>query len=335
MIRSTVLTLLAAALSCQAAEKTLDIYFMDAEGGQATLFVAPSGESLLVDTGWPGARDADRIAAAAHQAGVTKLDYVLITHFHVDHVGGVPELVKRIPIGTFIDHGTSVEHDQAGDALFKSYVDARAQTRHIEAKPGDRVPIHGLDWQIVSAAGDLIAKPLAGAGQKNPLCGSDARRDVDATENARSVGSLITFGKFRVLDLGDLTWNKEQDLVCPVNRVGTVDVYIVSHHGMNMSGSATFVHALRPRVAVMDNGARKGGTAEAYQAIKSSPGITDIWQLHRAVAGGDANNTTEQLIANVAETPDEGFGIKLSARRDGSFAVTNLRTGFSKSYPAP
>ncbi len=333
-MRSIALTLLAAALACQAAEKTLDIYFMDAEGGQATLFVTPAGQSILVDTGWPGARDADRIVAAAHQAGITKLDYVLITHFHIDHVGGVPELVKRLHVDAFIDHGTSVEHDKAGDALYKAYVDARAQTRHIEIKPGDRVPLKGIDWQIVSAAGDLITQPLPGAGQKNPLCGTDARRDVDTTENARSVGSLITFGKFRAVDLGDLTWNKEQDLVCPVNRIGTADVYIVSHHGMNMSGSATFVHALQARVAIMDNGARKGGTPEAYQAIKSSPGITDIWQLHRAVAGGDANNTTDQLTANVAETPDQGFGIKLSAQRDGSFTVTNLRTGFSKRYPA-
>ena len=330
------LAVLSATLALAAPPSTLDAYFVDVEGGQATLFVSPSGQSMLIDTGWPGnnGRDADRIVNIAHQAGVKKIDILLITHFHVDHAGGVPQLAERIPIGMYIDHGTSVEHGKDEDALYKAYVDTRGPAKHMLAKPGDTIPFQGVDVRVLSAAGDEITQSLPGGGQPNPLCGSDARRDVDATENARSVGTLIIFGKFRALDLGDLTWNKEMDLVCPVNRIGKVDVYVVTHHGMNMSGSATSVHAYAPRVAIMDNGARKGGTAEAYQAIKSSPGLQDIWQLHYAVAGGDANNAPERFLANLAESPDKGFGIKLSAHQDGSFSVTNLRNGFTKEYPA-
>jgi beta-lactamase superfamily II metal-dependent hydrolase len=252
----------------------------------------------------------------------------------MDHVGGVPALAKRIPIGTYIDHGESVEKDKDGTALFQAYVEARGSSPHMLAHPGDTIPLKGVKVQVLSAAGDEIAQSLSGGGQKNALCGSDARREVDTTENARSIGTLWTFGKFRALDLGDLTWNKEMDLVCPENKVGKVDLYIVTHHGMDMSGSATAVHAFAPRVAVMDNGAHKGGTVEAYQAIKSSPGLEDIWQLHYAVAGGDANNAPEKFLANVTDQPDNGYGIKVSARPDGSFTVNNLRTGFTKEYPA-
>ncbi len=333
MLRWLTLAALTAAIAC-AAPKALQVYFIDVEGGQSTLFVSPSGESLLIDTGWPGnnGRDADRIAAVAKRAGLKKIDYLLITHFHMDHVGGVPQLASRIPIGAYIDHGESVEHGKDEDALFKAYVDTRGSATHIVAKPGDTIPLKGVDVRVLSAAGEEIGQSLPGAGQPNTLCGSEAKREVDATENARSVGTLITFGKFRVLDLGDLTWNKEFELVCPENRVGMVDVYIVSHHGMNMSGSKTAVHAFAPRVAIMDNGAHKGGTAEAYQAIKSSPGLADIWQLHYAVAGGDANNAPPNFISNVSENPDEGYGIQLTVQRDGNYTVTNLRNGFSQQY---
>jgi beta-lactamase superfamily II metal-dependent hydrolase len=326
----------ASVIPAYAASKNLEVYFIDVEGGQSTLFISPSGQSLLIDTGWPGnnGRDADRIAAVAKQAGLKKIDYLLITHFHTDHVGGVPQLATRIPIGTYIDHGTSVEHGKDEDALFKAYLDTRANSPHILAKPGDTIPLKGVKVQVLSAAGDEITQPLPGAGEPNTLCGSEEKRPVDETENARSVGTLITFGKFRALDLGDLTWNKEMDLVCPVNRVGKVDVYIVSHHGMNMSGSKTSVHAFAPRVAIMDNGAHKGGTAEAYQAIKSSPGLEDIWQLHYAVAGGDANNANEKYLANVEGGEDKGYGIKLTVHPNGSFQVTNQRTGVSQDYDA-
>ncbi|MDQ6701115.1 MAG: MBL fold metallo-hydrolase, partial [Acidobacteriota bacterium] len=305
------------------APKTLDVYFIDVEGGQATLFVSPSGQSMLVDTGWSGFenRDANRIADVAKLAGVKQIDYLLITHYHADHVGGVAQLAQKLPIKNFVDHGPSVESGAAPDKLMAGYTAEREKGKHIQVKPGDKVPIKGVDVQILSAAGDLISKPLPGAGQPNPFCEGTKMRDEDKTENARSVGSLITFGKFRIVDLGDLTWNKEFELVCPNNRVGTVDVYLTTHHGMNMSGPAAIVHALHPKVAIMNNGATKGGTPEAWQAIHSSPGLQDIWQVHYATAGGDANNVSEQMIANPKETPDSGNWLKLSADASGSFTV--------------
>lgn len=322
------------AFACQAADQRLRTYFIDVEGGQATLIVAPSGESLLVDTGWPGARDAGRIASTAKLAGVSRIDHLLITHFHLDHVGGVPDLVRDLPVSEFIDHGETVERDPDGTKLFNAYVTARGSANHRVAKPGDRIPFDGATVEVLTAGGEEIHKPLPGGGQRNAFCGSEAKRDPDPSENARSVGILVSFGRFRMIDLGDLTWNKEFELVCPSNLVGPVDAYVVSHHGMNLSGSRTLVHALRPRVAIMDNGARKGGTPEAVSAIKDSPGLEDLWQLHYSVAGGDSNNADRARIANGAESPDAGAGIEMVAFPDGSFDVTNLATGLSKHYQA-
>ena len=324
-------------LSCAAmlpAAKELQIYFIDVEGGQATLFVAPSGESMLVDTGWSGhnSRDADRIAAAAKRAGVKKIDYLLITHYHEDHVGGVPQLAAKLPIRNFVDHGVTVENDRRASELYKAYTEYRAKGTHIQVKPGDTIPIKGLDVKVLTAAGDEIASPLPGAGQPNPLCAGDQLRKPDNSENARSVGTLITYGKLRIIDLGHLTWNKEHELVCPDNKAGTVDVYIVTHHGMDLSGSPAIVHALHPRVAIMDNGARKGGTPPAWQAIHSSPGLEDIWQLHYSVEGGKENNAPDAFIANTYEQGDPGNWIRLTARPDGSFTIYNSRNKYSKTY---
>ncbi len=317
-----------------AAPKTMDVYFIDVEGGQATLFVSPSGQSMLVDTGWAGFedRDADRIAGVAKSAGVKQIDYLVITHYHTDHVGGVPQLAAKLPIRNFVDHGSSFEKGDAPDKLFASYSEVRDKGKHIVVKPGDKVPIEGLDVQILAAAGDEIKSPLAGAGKPNPFCDGTVMRTEDKSENARSVGSLITYGKFRIIDLGDLTWNKEFELVCPNNRIGTVDVYLTTHHGMNMSGPAAMVHALHARVAIMNNGATKGGTPEAWQTIKTSPDLQDIWQVHYAESGGDAHNVSERMIANPKGSADAGNYLKLSAEADGSFTVTNGRNGFSKKY---
>jgi beta-lactamase superfamily II metal-dependent hydrolase len=317
-----------------AASNDLTAYFIDTEGGQATLFVTPSGESVLVDAGWPGfnGRDADRILKAANDAGVKQIDYFLLTHFHVDHAGGVPALAAKIPIKTFVDHGETIEHDANGQKLYDAYAEVRAKGKHIIVKPGDKLPIKGLDWTIVSAAGKVIDKPLKGAGKPNPDCASFKKRDINDDENGQSTGSFIEFGKFKTIDLGDLLWNKEEGLACPVTKIPEVDVYIVSHHGMNMSGSPAFVHSLHPKVAIMDNGARKGGTAEAWDTAHSVPGIQDIWQLHFAVAGGPEHNSPENVIANREENPDSGFSIKLVAHKDGHFEITNARNSYTKKY---
>jgi competence protein ComEC len=310
----------------------LEIYFVDVEGGQATLFVAPNGASMMVDAGWSGVngRDADRIATAAKQAGLSKIDYLLVTHYHRDHVGGVPDLAAKIPIGTFVDHGPTVEQDPAATALFTAYVATRDKAKHLQVKPGDTVPVSGLDVRVVSAGGDLATAALPGGGAANSLCAAFKPKDPDPTENARSVGTVITFGRFRMLDLGDLTWNKEKELVCPNNLLGPIDLYLTTHHGLDQSGADVLVHAIRPRVAVMNNGATKGGTPAAWQIVRDAPGLLDLWQVHRAVNADAAHNAPEQFIANLDETT--AFGIKVSAERDGSFTVTNARNGQAKRY---
>jgi len=317
------------------AQKALDIYFIDVEGGQATLFVTSSGESMLVDTGFPGfeGRDADRVLATVKQAGLTKLDYLLVTHYHSDHVGNAAAIAARIPVGMFIDHGPTVETTAAAVALYDDYLKGRARGRHMLAKPGDKVPIRDLDVTIVAANGERLMRPLSGPGAPNPGCAAFQPRDPDPSENARSVGTMIAFGRFRLANLGDLTWNKEQELVCPNNLLGTVSVYLTTHHGADTSGSPVIVHTLKPRVAIMNNGPKKGGSAQAWRTIHDSPGLEDLWQMHYAVNAGKEHNTAEPLIAN----PDDSTAhyIKISAQRDGSFTVTNARNRLTKTYEAP
>jgi beta-lactamase superfamily II metal-dependent hydrolase len=328
-----VLLLLAAAPGAQV-QKPLDIYFIDVEGGQATLFVTPSGESMLIDTGFPGSgdRDLNRVLDTIKQAGLTKLDYLLVTHYHIDHVGNAAAIAAKIPVGTFIDHGASVETDAPAVALYESYVKGRERGRHILAKPGDKVPIRDLDVTIVSSNGDHIARALSGPATPNPACADFTAKAPDPGENARSVGSMIAFGRFRMADFGDLTWNKEHELVCPDNLLGTVDLYLTTHHGLAQSNAPVIVRALKPRVAIMNNGAKKGGSPEAWQVVHDSPGLLDLWQLHYAVDGGAAHNVGEPMIAN----PDESTAhyIRVSAQRDGSFTVTNSRNQLTKSYKA-
>lgn len=313
--------------------RNLEVYSIDVEGGQATLVVSPSGESMLIDTGWGGfnKRDAHRIVAAAKSAGVKKIDYLLITHYHTDHVGGVPQLAELIPIVNFVDHGASVEDNKAAQVLVNGYTAFRDKGKHIEAKPGDTLPIKGIDVKVLTSAGNAIDKPLPGAGQPNPTCDSFQAKDADPSENARSLGVLITYGNFRMLDLGDLTWNKEKDLVCPVNKIGPVDLYIVSHHGLAQSGSPQLLHAIAPKVALMNNGAKKGGAPEAWQVIRDTPGVQDIWQLHFSIAGGKEHNAADPFIANVDENC-EGKGIHVEAMKDGSFKLVNSRNKYEKGY---
>jgi competence protein ComEC len=313
------------------AAKSLEVYFIDVEGGKATLLVSPGGEAMLIDTGYGGnnRRDAERIAAAAKDAGVKKIDYLVITHYHADHVGGVMQLSEKLPIRNFVDHGPSTENTKALEVLLNTYMAARQKGTHILAKPGDKIPVKGLEVQVMSSGGQLFT----GIGKPNPECAGAVKQAVDTTENAASLGVLVTFGSFRMLDLGDLSWNKEQELMCPTNPVGTVDVYSVSHHGRETSGPPQLVRAIAPRVAIMNNGARKGGDPAAWRIIRDSPGLEDLWQLHFAVAGGKEHNASDMFIANLDEIC-EGKWLKLTAQQDGSFTVENRRNRYRKSYPA-
>jgi competence protein ComEC len=317
-------------------ENPLRIFFIDVEGGQATLFVTPDGQSMLVDTGWPGfnGRDADRIAAIAKQAGLTRINYVLITHFHMDHVGGLPQLVARIPVDTFIDHGDNRETADAATAqVWKAYEELLAthKFKRLTVKPGDILPILRMHTTVVSSDGALIQAPLPGAGDPNPACKETQTRPGDQSENPRSLGIQITFGNLKILDLGDLTWDKEMQLMCPNNKLGKVDVYIVSHHGWQESGSPALVHGLEPRVAIMDNGAKKGGSTSAWEIIKHSPHLENIWQLHYSEEGGKDHNAPNEFIAN-PDGPDAGNYLQLNANEDGSFSVFNSRTQQTKHY---
>ena len=326
------------AAAADAKSDKLRVHFIDVEGGQATLFVTPEGESLLIDTGWPenNGRDADRIVAAAKKEGLSKIDYVLITHYHADHAGGIPQLVARIPVGTFLDHGPNREFDngitEKDYALYREYL-ATGKSKRILEVPGNTLPIKGITATVISADGKPIDKPLPGAGQANPACANSQVPAADETENVRSLGIQIRFGKLTLLDLGDLTRDKERELICPVNRLGHIDILIVSHHGWEQSSSPVFIDALRSRVAIMDNGAKKGGSTPVLKTIRSAPGLETLWQLHFSEEGGQANNTAAEYIAN-PQGPDAGHSIDVVASKDGSFDVTNSRTGVTKHYAA-
>lgn len=309
------------------------IYSIDVEGGQSTLLVSPSGASMLVDTGWPdhNGRDADRIVAAMHDAGISKLDHVLITHFHDDHVGGITNLVARVKVGEFIDHGENREDADDTRNNYAAYLKAVAGHPRRIVHPGDTIDIPGLATIVLTADGQHIASVPGIKPEPNPYCASEPKWPLDATENPRSVGILMTFGKFKFLDLGDLTKPKEIDLVCPNNPIGHVDLFLVSHHGWDQSNTRAFVDAIHPRVAIMNNGAHKGGSPEPWQTVHDSPGLEDLWMLHNAEDSDAAHNSPESLIAN-PKGDGEGNYFKVMASSDGSFSVTNSRTGQTKQY---
>lgn len=337
--------------------KTLDIYIADTEGGKAALYVSPSHETLLIDSGNPGGRDTDRIAAMIGEAGVTKIDHLVSTHYHVDHVGGMQELAKRIPIAHYLDHGPSVEEKDQAPGFTAAYTELQAKAKHTVVRPGDRISVSGLDVVVLTAAGQALKKPVPGGGRPNTACAQSQKKEEPSSpdENSQSVGLLVTYGQFRAIDLGDLLWNKEIELMCPNNPVGSVDLYMVTHHGLDRSGAPALVHGVRPRVAVMQNGTRKGGAVQTYEVLRSSPGIEDIWQLHWSYSGRIEHNPAGVFIANIDEpatiatvlttAPGQRGGggganaahspayyLKISARTDGTFTVTNTRNGFSKTY---
>jgi competence protein ComEC len=363
-VRSSIVVLAAcAAVAAQPRGGELRIYVVDVEGGNATLFVAPSGESVLIDTGNGGAaagRDAGRIVAAAKDAGLSQIDHLITTHWHGDHFGGMAEVASRMPIRHYIDHGPTVQPQPAStEFLEKTYPGLLAAAKHTVVQPGDRVPLTGVDWRIVSSGGKVLKSALPGAGRPNPLCAAFKPMEADATENAHSVGSVVTFGRFRVSHLGDLTWNKEAELMCPANPIGTVDLSIVSHHGLNVSNSEVLVHALQPRVAIMNNGTRKGGQPSTMQILYTAPRLQDLWQMHFSELSGQEytvagvfianeidNQPTSMPIAGAGQPPagtpvpaapahnGTAYWFKVTARMDGSFTVVNQRNGFTKNYPA-
>jgi beta-lactamase superfamily II metal-dependent hydrolase len=317
-----------------AAPKTLDLYFIDVEGGQSTLMVTPGGQSLLIDAGYPGlkGRDADRIVKAARDAGIKRIDYLLVTHMHEDHNGGVPELQRRMPIGTFIDYGSPMETAPEVAASFAAYQEARTHAEHVVPSPGDRLPLRGVDVVFVSADGRTLERPLDGGGVLNPSCeGVDVGGSIRG-ENPRSIGVRVRYGAFRFLDLGDLIRNRIGDLICPRNLIGPIDVYLVAHHANNDPNLPATLEALQPRVAIANNGPWKGTTATALSQLHGFAALEDVWQLHRSINDG-AVNFPDEFIANLMfNDADSAAWLKLSASEDGGFSITNGRTGWTKTY---
>ena len=321
----------------QAAPKTLDIYFIDTEGGAATLIVTPAGESMLIDSGNPGERDAGRIERVAREiAGLRQIDHYITTHWHSDHVGGIGRLAQLIPVGNYYDHGFL---DPLPPDVNKELMDAYRQAsggKSRAVKAGDEINFAKrtrapLRLRVLAAGGAVLGeKP--GAPQIIP-CGPDFKPEKeDTSDNARSIVFLLTYGGFKFFDGGDLTWNMEHKLTCPKNLAGAVDVFQVSHHGLDSSNHPALVTALKPRVAIINNGPRKGGQARTFATLKQSSAAEHIFQLHRNMQTTDADNAPPSHIANDAEDCKAEF-IKLSVAANGkSYTVTVPGKGTTRTY---
>jgi beta-lactamase superfamily II metal-dependent hydrolase len=322
--------------------RNLDIYWVDVEGGAATLVVSPSGESLLYDSGWEvGDRDAKRIAGAVKAAGVSKIDYFVLSHFHADHAGGIVALSTLVPIGRCFDRGDFIE--PANQRWRDAYLSVCGTKRTI-LNAGDRIPLKGVQIDVVASNGTILAKPVAGSGP-NPLCAIAENKPKDVPENQLMVSALFTYGKFRFLDTADLDWEKEMELACPVNRLGRVTIWQTGRHGaLDGAGAPGFLNAIAPQVVVVNNGPRKGlggpspGAQKAatihYERIARSPRIEGVWQGHLSLFDPE-HNTSPDMIANLEDTDQcQGHWLKASVTRDGTLTMTNGRNGFSKTYAA-
>tara|TARA_B100000029_G_scaffold516243_1_gene627937 strand:- start:2294 stop:3394 length:1101 start_codon:yes stop_codon:yes gene_type:complete len=343
---------------------TLQVYVVDVEGGNATLFIGPTGESALIDTGNGGAnaiRDAGRILDAANDAGLMQIDHLITTHWHGDHFGGMAELASNIPIGAYYDPGPSVQgQPNTVSFLADVYPGLIADASRTIVDPGDTISIEGLEWTIVTSGGNVLDTDLTGGGGQNSYCATFEPQGPDTGENAQSIGSHIRFGEFTALHPGDITWDVEGALMCPENHIGTVDVLFVGHHGQgpaSPTGSNTpqLVNAVAPRVSLINNGTRKGGQPEPMSIILNSPGLEDVWMSHFSLLSGQEYTVPGIFIANTFDQeldampiaplpgsrdtwpdppPHNGtaYWLKVTAMENGTFTVTNARNNFTKSY---
>jgi competence protein ComEC len=321
------------ALAGAAAPNTLDIYFIDVEGGAATLIVTPQGESLLVDSGFPGDRDAGRIAKVAKEAGLTQIDFYITTHWHRDHVGGSTRLAELIPIRNFYDHGLPTQPAQDIQPEFIEAYRKTTQGKTITLNALDEIKFksNAVRLQVLASNGVVAGEP-ANAPQIVP-CGSDFKPVAeDKSDNAKSIAVLLTFGRFKYFNGGDLTWNVEHKLVCPKNIPGVVDVYYVDHHGMDSSNNTDLVLGLNPKVAVIGNGPRKGAEVRTFADLKKVPNV-EIYQVHRNVQTTNKDNTTAEYTANDEEQCQGNF-IKLSVASNGKYSVTIPAKGITRNYQA-
>ncbi|HMV82284.1 MAG TPA: MBL fold metallo-hydrolase [Blastocatellia bacterium] len=330
-----------AAVQSQSSKRNLDIFYIDVEGGAATLIVTPAGESVLVDAGWPGfdGRDAKRIEIAMKAAGISQIDHLVMTHYHVDHFGGIPELARRVKVGKFYDHGPMQSLDEDKNFAEKNAAyQAATKGQSVTLTPGSEIKLKQapgtpeITLQCLSTRGEI--PPSKVKATPSAECTAAAMQAEDKSDNARSVVLLLRYGAFDFLDSGDLTWNIEHKLVCPRNLIGEVDLYQVAHHGLNTSNNPLLLRTIKPTVAIMNNGARKGGSPETIKALRELPSLKGLWQVHRNVALAADQNAPADFIANPEEQNDAAFMLRVAVdAAKKSFTVTNARNGKSESYP--